>query len=536
MKRESDGSVPDPRLPDSCLEELTRRDALGSALALAGISVAGPALAHPSNEGRAGDISTSIRTAQATNQDGAQVFDAPQGANAVPRTFTQKFRDFPLALEDFGAVGDGVQDDTAAFGAAVAEATRRNNATIQLSGGKTYRIEGTIRIGQGIAIRGPGSQGSTSGFGCTIRHHGTGDLFVWDGSGKPFAGTGGGLRDVLITKAAGRRGGCAIRIVATDDSHRPGEMFFENVLIYGEQEGSRIGLWEHALVIDGTRCDHSGARGVRSTRWSGCRFASTTSEGRTVILRQVSHAYFVACAMDTGTGSPAGLYLEGHNDNVHFSAAGLAGALTIAENSPANSLLNFTFIGKIGGTFVNEDSTATGALIAVFDEPGNFVLVNKSKALKTLTNIDPDYKVALSKDLLLDVPLQQERGIAWTRQIFDVGSTILPPFDQFICAAAGRYEFRAVLNLMRVSPRDGALTLALVHRPRDGVRAAVTRSHWFSNLPADAPISIDIASTFELSYGDKVGVVVSTGAKSAQLRILGTNGDTLNSWFEGCKR
>jgi hypothetical protein len=253
-----------------------------------------------------------------------------------------------------------------------------------------------------------------------------------------------------------------------------------------------------------------------------------------VVLRQVTHAYFVSCAIDTGEGAPAGIHLEGHNDNVHFAAAGLAGSIMIAEGSAENSLLNFTFTGKIGGAFVNKDANASGVVIAVFDNVGHYVLVNHARALITRTNIDPNFKVTRNSDSTLRFAGAEEKVVAWERELFDMGSTILPPFDRFICAAAGLYEFHATLNLRRLSPGDGAIALALVHQAKEGGEAAVRRSFWFSGLTPEAVVSVDIAGTFDLAFGDKVAVAVSgSGAQPTVLRVLGSDGAVLNSWFDG---
>jgi hypothetical protein len=84
------------------------------------------------------------------------------GANAVLRTAQAKMRDV-LNVKDFGAVGDGVTDDTAAIQAAVNAAIYNNNAppaqqnalkqTVYIPAGK-YLISDTIQLGYGLTAFG----------------------------------------------------------------------------------------------------------------------------------------------------------------------------------------------------------------------------------------------------------------------------------------------------------------------------------------------------------------------------------------------
>jgi hypothetical protein len=65
------------------------------------------------------------------------------GTGAVTRTAQAKMRDV-VSVKDFGAVGDGVTDDTAAFNAALNASTSMN--VIFVPPGNTYRITSTLNI------------------------------------------------------------------------------------------------------------------------------------------------------------------------------------------------------------------------------------------------------------------------------------------------------------------------------------------------------------------------------------------------------
>lgn len=450
------------------------------------------------------------------------------GRGAVRRPLAARLDDLPLTPEDFGALGDGDADDSGAFAAAIAEAARRRNATIWLTGGRTYRITRTLVIPQGIAIVGPGSQGTTSGYGCSIRHHSNGDLFVWNGTGAAYAGTGGGLRNLLIVKASGFGGGTAISLIARDAEHRPGEMLFENLLVYGEGGGSAQGFWDHGLLMDGRAVDAEGARGVRSTRWIGCRFAGSRAIGRTILLRHATHAYFLGCHVDRGGPAAAGVTLEGTNDNIHFVGVGIGGDFLIGGDA-GGTVQNFNFNGKIGGRFANYDPAATGTLVATFGPTGRYVLINKATNLRTMTNIDPGFRVIRREPQSLRLSAQPE-AVGWDAEIHDRGNNILVLTDRYQCMNAGLHRFAATVAL--VPARAGTIILSLIRTRADGGRDPIST---FVQAEAGNMTTLSADATMEMGYGDAVSVALSADAAAAgPAQLPGWNeSNGLGSWFQG---
>lgn len=76
------------------------------------------------------------------------------GAGAVPRTVQSKLRE-TVSVKDFGAVGDGVANDAAAFNAALAAAT----CVIFPAG--TYLVNSTVTVPAGRTLRGDGRSSTT---------------------------------------------------------------------------------------------------------------------------------------------------------------------------------------------------------------------------------------------------------------------------------------------------------------------------------------------------------------------------------------
>jgi hypothetical protein len=79
------------------------------------------------------------------------------GTGAVQRTVESKLQDV-VSVKDFGAVGDGVADDTAAIQAAL----NSNARTIHLIGGQTYKVTSSITIPANKIVVGNGATITTA--------------------------------------------------------------------------------------------------------------------------------------------------------------------------------------------------------------------------------------------------------------------------------------------------------------------------------------------------------------------------------------
>ena len=214
----------------------------------------------------------------------------------------------------YGMDTTGKTDCTAQLQGIIDAATRDYHHTVTMPHG-IIRIDGVITIAEGVMIVGEGSQGSTDTYGTSVVHHSNGNCFVWNGAGASFAGTGGGLKNILIVKENGFSGGIAVYLHAKDDDHRPGEMLFENVLIYGAGNGK----WSKGLLLDGRNCDSPGRRGIRSTHFNKFRVADCTSENQYIHIRQATHL-FGNFQIDTGDGTAnQGMTIDGDWDLIFIT-------------------------------------------------------------------------------------------------------------------------------------------------------------------------------------------------------------------------
>jgi hypothetical protein len=123
----------------------------------------------------------------------------PTGSGAVSRTISSKLGEF-ISVKDFGAVGDGVTDDTAAVNLAIAYAltlvsgafSNVRGCTIWFPDGK-YKITGALTpiTGSGITFRGESRQGAN------LLLSYANSTFTWD-----TAAFGGGLDNLTLTYPA----------------------------------------------------------------------------------------------------------------------------------------------------------------------------------------------------------------------------------------------------------------------------------------------------------------------------------------------
>lgn len=456
----------------------------------------------------------------------ALVLYVAPGSSGASRSIEAKSREIVTLMDRAGADDSGATANDAALSAALTYAYSKANKPVRLTAG-VYKFTGKQTITQGVALLGDGSQGSNEAYGTVLKHYSAGDFIEFNGAGASSAGTGGGLRDLLIVKADGYQGGTALKIVATGDSQRPGEMLVQNVLIYGVGStpgaGGNGGLWDRCLVIDGSAANTNGSRGVRSFYGHKIRCAEAQVAGETVVLKQLTHAFFHGLQIDQGDSSAAqGLTIKGINENLNICEVDIFGSITIVANDASNANTALMIDGSIAGAFMNNDALATGNVTLTMSETGGFVVVNKSPKLSIRCNLSPRFVLTrnapTSNDKTGDgtiytVPFDTER--------YDRGNNFgAGPNNTYTCYCAGWHRLAASVM---VAGLGSGHTRADISITRLGSETTViTKVVPLSNV-AGGFYAVSIETELVLAYGDTVQVQI---AVSGSTKTVGVYGDS----------
>lgn len=252
-------------------------------------------------------------------------------------------------LAEFGAVGDGLTDDTAAFNAAIAALISYGGGTLLVPPG-TYRLLSAPNpITAGVLIQGLGGIGTTQNSG-TVTFvadylEGTAEngFLNWTGAGG--AGLGGGIVNVSIWKASGKQGGTAIKFTGTTDALRSGLNFVTHVNVSGN------GTWDHGLLVDGTGLNTSGNQGIRGTFVTDVRIDNCNVAQKSVWLKNATEFMAKGLRVAQGLGANAcGVTVSGASGS-NASSTDVAFSSLICEDDFVTDYAAYVTVqGQILGT------------------------------------------------------------------------------------------------------------------------------------------------------------------------------------------
>jgi hypothetical protein len=414
-----------------------------------------------------------------------------------------------LNVTSFGAKGDGTTDNTKAFQAALNQAAEDHNQTIVIPCG-TYRVTGELDVPSGIMIIGSGSQGSTVGGGTNIVHASNGTLFLVHASKGTFRGTGGGFQNLLIAKENGFKGGIAIDVAGTDASHRPGEMVFHNVLIYGSGKAE----WTRGISINGSMYDETGSRGIRSVFMSKVRVGDCSDSLHYINLTQVTHFTGIHLQVDTGNGSgKAGLWIDGTCDNVAL-LGDINGELHIPSGA---NVTGFDLYGRCSSVVI-EATECLGTIAAYIPDH----IECHSPGISVMSFRAPGFCGSLEKELEgptgpgTSLPLRE----FYTQ--FDKSDAFNEKTGEFAPKVAGRYRLSATATISHAPDPDAEGNLVITTAKGREIIA------WFSCREAtgDHALTVNCTGVEMLAPGEVLSVQLRIAGKPGTVKVLGTRGET----------
>lgn len=363
-----------------------------------------------------------------------------------------------------------------------------------------------------------GTQGSTQASGCSITHYSNGNLFVWNGNGTANKGTGGGLKNVLLLKAATYAGGDALKLLATDDSHRPGEMVFENVLGYGLSGA----MWARGLHVDGSACTTSGSKGVRSIKLSKVRFADCSTNNQYIYLNQAVHVVSDYLQLDQGSGTgTCGMTVTGDSDNLILGGLILNGNLIINGSSAMNVVLT----GRVGVLDVNNTLVLGTANIQCT------ALNNAALNFRITSNITDAFMAVMASTVSNVTGDGTSYNVNFDTEVFDVAGGF--GGDTYSAFCAGRYIFTWCVGYTGLLNTHTRHDTGIVQKRSGSTIQEITKVSNPYAQGSNGGLNYSESGSAELllEEGDTVNLVANVSGGTKVVDILGAS--TRYTWWSG---
>ena len=305
----------------------------------------------------------------------------PAGTGAVLTTVQAKLRE-SVSVKDFGAVGDGVTDDTAAIQAAINASPKE----LYFPKGEYLCLTGLI-IGSPVTLVGEGNQGAANVNveGAKIVTSQNITLITFNGSAGNNQGSGGGIRDLALvqTNVGASNQGTAVSITGTTSALRANWVRIQNCQI---ENYSGCDTWSKGIVMDGTPV--GGVAGIRDMWITGGRIVAANNAiealnvfnlfidnvecnitGSDIVIsgtagNESASVYFTNCS---------GLNLEiDYASNVYASGGAFVTATTTANSSSVN--LNLGALTTVpspvlgSNVYVTARDSVTGPIVSTSSE------------------------------------------------------------------------------------------------------------------------------------------------------------------------
>ena len=392
-----------------------------------------------------------------------------------------------------------------------------------------YKITGTLTMTRGTALWGEGTTGSTIGYGTWIIHAvNDGIGLLWNGNDATSAvGTGGGVYHINVAKADGFTGGDAVKVIATDDNHRPGEMSFDNVLVLGEGSAT----WARGFHGDGTACTTAGSKGVRTLHFRKFRVADCTTSGQAVYLNQCVHV-FGDIEIDAGDGT-ADMTIAGDSTDYHLIVR-VGGTLTITDSTTDESATG-TFRGEVG-TFDNNNEDLRG--IAELATTGNGSVANASKDFRVISNAADSFHSVLTSSTTDDKTGDNTiYTFVPTSETYDKNNSFNAATGELTAKCAGTYIFSGMLSYRNMGSGHVTAASGIRHRSSSGTELGLYTGYinpFAVGTSSGANFEHIFTAVIELAEGDRVTLQAQVAGSTKTVGIRGNivgNGNT--SWFSG---
>lgn len=251
----------------------------------------------------------------------------------------RKLDELHISIRDFGAVCDGVANDTTAVQSAVNAAISAGTGVVYVPPGALVRLTGAITIPEAVTIKGEG--GVPGGINADANNFATfladfdssaSGVFVFNGANGGGPASGGGLEGLRIVQKHTATNGIAVLITGSSASFRPSWVKLRKLII--EESASAEWLW--AIKVDGSACS-----GIPDLYFGEISTHTSDAAGGAMLLVAAT-ALVYNC----------GLYIQGN--------------VTVGGTSEAGRSLSCQFVNVSGVTFAQRYATDTTVIGGVW--------------------------------------------------------------------------------------------------------------------------------------------------------------------------